>query len=137
MCCCSAHGRRVSLVAGHSAALGAIVVVVPTMHSTIMRARTRSRGAILLCSIHVLHRKCILCVADVQPSLEAFDLGQIPRLTIRVKESGRCLGLKDASGQMSCRSLVGPAAPLALLLTLDFLASVRVRRRGFGSDGPT
>ncbi len=137
MCCCSAHGRRESLVAGHSATLGAIVVVVPTIQAAVLGTRTRFRGAILLCNIHVLHGKCMLGVADVQSGLEAVDRGQIFRLTIRVKESGWCLGLKDASSQISCGSSIGPAAPLTLWLTLCFLVAVRVRRLGFGSNGPT
>jgi hypothetical protein len=77
----------------------------------------------------------MLCVADVEPGLESVDHGQILCLAIHVKESGRCFGLKDASRQMSCRSRIGPAAPQALVLTLSLFAAVRVRRRGFGSDG--
>ena len=88
MCCCSAHGRRESLVAGHSATLGAIVVVVPTMQAAVVGTRTQFRGAILLCSIHMLHGKSMLGVADVQSGLEAVDCSQIFRLAIRVKESG-------------------------------------------------
>jgi hypothetical protein len=65
MFCCSAHGRRESLVAGHSATLDAIVVVVPTMQAAVVGTRTKFRGAILLCSIYMLHGKCMLGVADV------------------------------------------------------------------------
>jgi hypothetical protein len=132
MCCCSAHGRRESLVAGHSATLGAIVVVVPTMQAAVVGTRTKFRGAILLCSVHMLHGKSMLGVADVQSGLEAVDRSQIFRLAIRVEESGWCLGLNDASGQMSCRSSIVPAAPLTLWLTLSLFAAVRVRRLGFG-----
>ncbi len=135
--CRRTHGRSESLVAGHSATLDAVVVIVPPMQSAVVGTRTIFRVAILLCSMHMLHGKNMLRVADVQPGLEAVDRGQIFRLTIRVKESGWCLGLIDASSQMSCRSHIGPAAPLTLWLTLYFLALVRVRRWGFGSNGPT
>jgi hypothetical protein len=79
----------------------------------------------------------MLGVADVQSGLEAVDRGQIFRLINRVKKSEWCLGLKDASSQMSCRSSIGPLAPLSLWLTLSLFAAVRVRRLGFGSNGPT
>jgi hypothetical protein len=133
MCCRRAHGQRESLVA----TFGTVVAIVPPMQATVVETRTIFRGAILLRCIHVLHGKCMLRVAYVKPGLKSIDLGQICRLTIRVKESGRCLGLKDASSKMSCHSRIGPAAPLVLLLTLYLFAAVRVRRRGFGSDGST
>jgi hypothetical protein len=70
MCCRSTHGRRESLVAGHSATLNAVVVVIRPMQAAVMGTRAMFRGAILVRCVHVLHGKCMLCVADVKPGLD-------------------------------------------------------------------
>jgi hypothetical protein len=90
-----------------------VMVIVPPAQAAVMRTKTIFRVA------WKMHGKRLLRIAYVEPGLESIDLSQINRLTIRGKESGRFLGLIAASSQMSCRSCIGPAAPLAILLTLS------------------
>jgi hypothetical protein len=75
-----------------------------------------------------------LC-ADDGPQL--LDFSHIFRLTIRAKESERCLCLKSSSCKMTWRSRRLPVAPcrLGLLLVFCLCTTVRVRCRAFGCRG--
>jgi hypothetical protein len=141
MRCGGLHDVCVPRVSRYLTAFSAIVVVVPAMKSTVMGTRTRSRRAIL-CRIRVLLQEksvgSALC-ADEGPQL--LDFSHIFRLTIRAKESGRCLCLKSSSCKMtrSSRRLPVALCRLGLLLAFCLCATVRVRCRAFGcrGQGPT
>ena len=139
--CRSPHGVGVSAVSRHHAALCAVVVIVPAMDTTVVRARTLSRRAILCCIRVLLQRKSVGSARRGQHGPQLLDFSHILRLTIRAKESGRCLGLKSSSCEMTWRSRTLPAAPCRLALILAFLlfTAVKVSGQAFGCRclGPT
>jgi hypothetical protein len=139
--CCSPHGVGVSAVSRHHAALCAVVIIVPSMETTVVGARTLNRRAILPRIRVLLQRKHVSSARRGQHGPQLLDFSHILRLTIRAKESGRCLGLKSSSCEMTWRRRTLPVAPCRLALILAFLlfTAVKVRGQAFGCrcQGPT
>jgi hypothetical protein len=91
-----------------------------------------------LCRIPaLLHQKRVGSARRGQHGPELLDFSHIFCLTIRAKESGRCLGLKSSSCEMTWRRRILPAAPCRLGLLLAFLLGtvVKVSCRAFGCRG--
>ena len=91
--------------------------------------------------MRMLLQKKRVCVARCgQHGPQLLDFSHILRLTIRAKESGRCLGLKSSSSEMTWRTRALPAASCRLALILAFLlfTAFKVRGKAFGwCQGPT
>jgi hypothetical protein len=139
--CRSPHGVGVSAVSCHHVALCAVVVIVPAMETTVVRARSLSRR-VILCRIRVLlQRKRVGSARRGHHGPQLLDFSHILRFKIRAKESGRCLGLKSSSCEMTWHRRTLPAAPCRLALILAFLlfTAVKVRGQAFGCrcQGPT
>jgi hypothetical protein len=95
-----------------------------------MRAATTHVGMVRSCWISATH-----VARRGQHGPQLLDFNHIFRLMIRAKESGRCLGLKSSSCEMTWRRRTLPAAPCRLALILAFLlfTAIKVRGRPLGA----
>ena len=79
-CRCS-HCVSEPAIARHPAALWPIVVIVPTMETTVVGSRTLSRGAILCCIRVLVQEKSIARARSGQHGPQLLDFSHILRLT--------------------------------------------------------